>query len=267
MDYSIENLTITSSHPCLIILMIDQSRSMQEHFSENFSKAEFVANAINNFIYEIGLRCIGSEGNLQNRFELAVIGYGDSNNVRSKWAGKLDGKWVVKVNDIFNNPIEIINDLPLWIKPHNNGSTPMTKAFSTSYKISRDWIAYGKHLDCHPPIIINITDGEANDWGDEFKLLYDEIALIKQLKTNYGNSLVFNIHISNGSDKKVYFPSVINDDNQLANVLFNISSSLNENMIRIAQQKGYHIHNNAKGYIFNGNATDLINFLNIGTPQ
>jgi hypothetical protein len=38
-------------------------------------------------------------------------------------------------------------------------------------------------------------------------------------------------------------------------------------MIRIALQKGYDITNGAKGYVFNGNASDLINFLNIGTPQ
>ena len=46
-----------------------------------------------------------------------------------------------------------------------------------------------------------------------------------------------------------------------------MSTPLNENMVRIALQKGYNISNNPKGYIYNGNAVDLINFLNIGTPQ
>lgn len=267
MIYSLENLTITSSHPCLIVILIDQSRSMEEVFLKDLSKAEFVSNAINNLIYEIGLRCIGSEGNLQNRFEIAILGYGDSNKVQSKWAGNLLGKWVVKINEIFDNPLEIVNDIPIWIKPHHNGSTPMTKAFNNAYRISRDWIQFGNHIECHPPILINITDGEANDWGDDFKLIQDQIEMIKQLKTKYGPTLIFNIHLSSGNDKKIYFPSSLNNENYLVKILFEISSSLDDNMIRIAQQKGYNINQNAKGYVFNGDATDLINFLNIGTPQ
>lgn len=267
MIYSTENLTITSSHPCLIIILVDQSRSMGEIFQNELSKAAFVSNTINNLIYEAGLRCIGSEGNLQNRFEIAIIGYGDSNNVKSKWGGNLDCRWVVKINEIFNNPLEIVDDIPIWIQPHNNGSTPMTKAFNNAYKISKDWILFGKHAECHPPIIINITDGEANDWGDDFKLIYDQIDSIKQLKTIYGPALVFNIHLSNENDSKLHFPSILDTENPLATVLFEISSLMDINMIRIAKQKNYNIKIGARGYIYNGNANDLINFLNIGTPQ
>jgi hypothetical protein len=46
-----------------------------------------------------------------------------------------------------------------------------------------------------------------------------------------------------------------------------LSSPLNENMLRIAGSKGYQVQNGSKGYVFNGNANDLMNFLNIGTPQ
>jgi hypothetical protein len=38
-------------------------------------------------------------------------------------------------------------------------------------------------------------------------------------------------------------------------------------MLRIASSKGYQVQNGSKGYVFNGTASDLINFLNIGTPQ
>ena len=69
---------------------------------------------------------------------------------------------------------------------------------------------------------------------------------------------------------RILFPHDIysaNIKDKFAKVLFDISSVLNDNMVRLAQQKGYNIQPNSKGYVFNGNATDLINFLNIGTPQ
>lgn len=265
--FTTKNLTISSTHPCLIVFLIDQSRSMQEVFEQGESRAQFVTKTVNNLIYEAALRCIGSNGDLQNRFEFSVIGYGDSNNVQSKWEGNLKGKWIIKIKTLFNNPLEIVNDFPIWIKPHHNGSTPMTRAFENAKRLCKDWINFSNHKDCHPPIIINITDGEANDWGDDYSLLFDQVDDIKKLNTNYGPVLVFNIHISNVNDNSIYFPDRISIDGSLAKVMYDISSKLENNMLRIAQQKGYDVNENSKGYIFNGNASDLINFLNIGTPQ
>ena len=79
--------------------------------------------------------------------------------------------------------------------------------------------------------------------------------------------LILNIHISTRTGDKILFPSEINSDDKFAQLLFEISTQLDDNMVRIARQKGYHIMPGAKGYVFNGNASDLINFLNIGTPQ
>jgi hypothetical protein len=55
----------------------------------------------------------------------------------------------------------------------------------------------------------------------------------------------------------------VND--KFAKLLFDMSTPLNENMIRLARSKGYSILDGGKGYVFNGNATDLINFVNIGS--
>jgi hypothetical protein len=231
------------------------------------TKAVEVANAINDIIYDVGLRCIGNNGELKNRFEIAIIGYGkDDENVQSAWEGPLSGKWVVSIKNIFDFPIGEANCKPIWIKPYSLSNTPMTKAFENAKRLCRDWINWGNHKDCHPPIIINITDGEATDAGSEFYRLKNEVEDIKALRTNYGSTNVFNIHISTKAGDKVLFPSNINASDKFEKLLFDISTKLDTNMIRIAQQKGYNIHDNAKGYVFNGNATDLINFLNIGTP-
>jgi len=267
--HDIKNLTISSTNPCLLVYLIDQSYSMSEKFGNaSHTKADEVADAVNDILYEIGLRCIGGGGDIKNRFEIAIIGYGkESNSVLSGWEGQLSGKWVVPIKNVFDYPLGQENDKPIWIKPAAGNNTPMTKAFENANRLCNDWINWGNHRDCHPPIIINITDGEATDSGSSFIDLKNEVEKIKNLYTNYGKAKILNIHISNKSGDKLLFPNEVNTGDRFERLLFELSTSLDDNMIRIAQQKGYNISNNAKGYVFNGNATDLINFLNIGTPQ
>lgn len=268
--YDIRNLTISSTNPCLIVYLLDQSGSMGEKFGNGgHSKAEELANAINETIYELGLRCIGNSGELKNRFEIAIIGYGNGENVvKSAWEGQLAGKWVVSIKNVFEYPLSQMGDLPIWITPIANCNTPMTRAFTNAKMLCNDWINWGNHRDCHPPIIINITDGAATDGGFNNNQLRNEVEQIKRMGTNYGAINILNIHISTFNREHILFPSDtsgIYDGN--ARLLYDLSTPLNENMIRIAQQKGYNIQQGAKGYVFNGNANDLINFFNIGTPQ
>jgi len=266
----IRNLTITSTHPCLIVYLLDQSGSMADKFGNAYhTKSEELVNAINDVIYEVGLRCIGSGGELKNRFEIAIIGYGkDGDTVQSGWEGSLSNKWVVSIKNIFDFPLGQNGDKPIWIRPYANGSTPMTRAFENARNLCNDWINWGNHRECHPPIIINITDGEATDSGSNFNALRNEVDMLKRIGTNYGPVSILNIHISGSSGDRLLFPNDVSHFNdRLASLLFDMSTHLSENMIRLAQQKGYNIPSNAKGYVFNGNANDLINFLNIGTPQ
>jgi hypothetical protein len=236
--------------------------------NDKHAKSVEVANAINDIIYEVGLRCIGSGGEIKNRFEIAIIGYGkESDAVQSAWEGQLEGKWVVSIKNIFDYPLGQEHDKPIWIKPYSVNNTPMTKAFENAKRLCNDWINWGNHRDCHPPIVINITDGEATDGGRGFTRLKNEIAQLEQLRTNYGTVNILNIHISSRSGDKQLFPNKIETFDKFQQLLFDISTPLDDNMIRIAQQKDYDVVPGAKGYVFNGNASDLINFLNIGTPQ
>ena len=267
--YDIKNLTISSTNPCLIVYLVDQSGSMSDKFGNaSHSKAVEVSKAINDIIYELGLRCIGNGGELKNRFELAIIGYGKQmDTVQSAWEGQLSNKWVVSIKDIFDFPLEIVDDRPIWVKPYAVSGTPMTKAFENAKRLCADWINWGNHKDCHPPIIINITDGEATDSGYNFNILRQEVDQIRTLRTNYGNIQVFNIHISTSVGDKILFPNNLTSNDRFAKLLFEMSTPLDANMVRIAKLNGYNMYNESRGYVFNGNASDLINFLNIGTPQ
>ncbi|MDT0642739.1 hypothetical protein RM553_07825 [Zunongwangia sp. F363] len=176
------------------------------------NKAYEVADAINDIIYEVGLRCIGSNGDIKNRFEIAIIGYGkEANTVESGWEGSLSGKWVVSIKNIFEYPLGEKDGKPIWIKPYSNSNTPMTKAFENATRLCADWINWGNHADCHPPIVINISDGEATDAGSRFTPLKDQINQLKSLSTNFGNLNLLNIHISSSPEDKILFP-----DNGLA---------------------------------------------------
>ena len=247
--YDLRNFTITSAHPCLLVYLIDQSASMADDFGNSRnSKAREVADAINDLIYEVGLRCIGGLGDLRNRFEIAIIGYGrKGHGVQSAWEGDLAGKWVVPIKDIFEYPLEIENDKPIWIKPYTGYNTPMTKAFENAKRLCSDWIRWGNHMECHPPIVINVTDGEATDGGDRFLGLQKEIRDISELSTHYGQVRVFNIHLSKKSGNQLLFPESIAFRDEFQELLFQNSSSLDENMIRIARQKGYEMGNQARG--------------------
>lgn len=264
----LSNLVITSTNPCLLVYLVDQSLSMSDVFGNaNHSKSVEVAHAINEVLYEVGLRCIGTSGELKNRFEIAIIGYGKSKNtVQSAWEGPLQNKWVVSIKDIFDFPIGQENDQPVWIMPYANQDTPMTKAFENASRLCQDWINWGNHRDCHPPIVINITDGEATDAGHRFHPLIEQVDRLKSLSTNFGNAFVLNIHISSNSGERKLFPCNHDSSDRYAKLLFDLSSPLNDNMLRIAKSKGYQVENGSKGYVFNGNSSDLLNFLNIGTP-
>ena len=242
--HDIRNLTISSTNPCLLVYLVDQSYSMSEQFGNaSHSKAQEVAEAINDIIYEVGLRCIGSSGELKNRFEIAVIGYGkEANTVKSGWEGQLSGKWVVSINNIFEYPLGQENEKPIWIKPYAESNTPMTKAFENATRLCNDWINWGNHKDCHPPIVINITDGEATDAGSGFKPLKSQVEQLKSLRTNYGNVSILNIHISSKAGDKILFPSSIDSYDRFEQLLFEMSTPLDDNMVRIASQKGYNVN-------------------------
>ncbi len=273
--YDLNQLRISSTQPCLIVYLIDQSNSMSEQFGNaSHSKATELAKVINDAIYDIGLRCINTHGSnikIKNRFEIAIISYGkDTNHVQSAWEGALANKWVVSIEEIFDSHSSLgtENGKPIWIKPYAIANTPMTKAFENTKRLCKDWINWGNHKDCHPPIVINITDGQVTDAGHNFNALRNEINEIKQLRTNYGEVNILNIYISARTGNKLLFPNQISNNisDEFEKLLFEISTPLNANMINIARAKGYNIESNARGYIYNGDAKDLVNFLNIGTP-
>jgi hypothetical protein len=123
-----------------------------------------------------------------------------------------------------------------------------------------DWA--NAHYESFPPIVINVTDGEATD-GDPRPLA----AQLTTLITADGPLLMFNSHLSTRNDQPVQFPNapqLLPD--QFARTLFEMSSELTPRMISVARGLSIPLAEGARGFTFNADGQALTEFLDVGTP-
>jgi hypothetical protein len=148
---------------------------------------------------------------------------------------------------------------PIWFEPQAKGFTPMGQALSLAHKILSAWV--NSHQNSYPPIVINITDGEATDTGP-----VPQAEALCSLATFDGNVLLFNCHISNRPVAPIIFPDgdgELPDD--LARTLFSVSSPLPVSLRDMARNENVVIGDTARGFAFNADLVELIRFLDIGT--
>lgn len=261
---------ITRSNPSAIIFLIDQSESMEDGIKgdTNNPKKDGVAKAINRFIASLVTRCTRGPGNVYPYYYVGAIGYGLS--VGPGFVGKFQGMELVCISDLadaaridlktIHHPEgdEVVRTR-VWIDPVANGLTPMREAFQTARRIAQDFIT--RYPGCYPPMVINITDGDSTD-GDP----QEEAEQLAQLKSEDGNLLVFNIHLSSANAPSTVFP---NSDSSLAEdlsrMLFGMSSVLPNKMRQVAKELKLAIPEGARGFAFNADLVCVTNLLEIGT--
>lgn len=272
MPYTAE---ISRANPLCCLFLIDRSASMDEDWAGELGKkkADGLATIINRLLQNLVLRC--SKGpEVWNYFDIGVIGYGA--RVGSAFGGQLGGRDLVSISDIANFPIRIENrtrktddgagglveetlKLPIWFDPVADDGTPLCQAFTYARDILSKWI--DDHRNSFPPILINITDGESTD-GDPTKI----VNAIKNLQTNDGAALVFNIHLSAVYSEPILFPDSENGlPDEHARSLFRLSSALPLSMRASAWQMGITASEQSRGFAFNANPVAVIQFLDIGS--
>jgi hypothetical protein len=196
--------------------------------------------------------------------------------VGSAFNGPLIGRKLVPISEVGNLPARVeertkkVDDgagglveqrirFPVWFDPVASGTTPMCKALSVAQRILQGWLL--QHPNCFPPIVINITDGEATD-GDPS----GPAEAIRNLSSNDGEVLLFNLHLSSQRAPSIEFPD--SEDrlpNQFARLLFRMSSKLPDYMRSIALEEGYRVSEETRGFVFNADIVAVIRFLDIGT--
>jgi|JI10StandDraft_1071094.scaffolds.fasta_scaffold65696_2 hypothetical protein len=278
---------VTSTNPCAFVLLIDQSSSMDDDVETNsgelLNKANYLSGIVNKFLEELILTC-QKDRIIKDYFEILIIGYGrlnddDESIVQISWEGNLKNKTWVSVNELRNNPIRrekiskpnpskfgprILNEeVNVWIDPHAEGRTPMKQAFETCEKHLRDWVI--NNPNSFPPMVFNITDGEANDI-EEFEELVVASEKIKSISTNDGNALLFNMLLTDNSKSFTEFPTINErirfEENEYELALFDASSIIPQS---IKDKVSYlNKSEDTKALVF-GTMFNVINFLNIGT--
>lgn len=266
---------ISRGNPTAFVFVIDQSGSMVDRFGGGAakSKAQEVADAINNLLYTMVMRCSKGE-DVMDWFHVGVIGYGAQ--VGSCLNGATAGHDLLPISQIAANPakledktkkvsdgagglVDSVVKLPVWLKPLANGGTPMCAAFGKVKEILAAWSS--EHALAYPPTVIHITDGESTD-GDPTALA-DEL---RKAGTEDGDVVLFNVHISSKGGNQIRFPDTedgLPDD--YAKMLFRISSPLPEPIRREAGKEGFGVTDGSRGFAFNADLVQLIQFLDIGT--
>jgi hypothetical protein len=239
----------------------------------NKKKADGVADAINRLLQNLVIKCAKSDG-VRDYYEVGVIGYGE--RVGPAFGGALEKRSLVPVSEVANSPLRVEErkrkeedgagglveqevKFPVWFEPIASKGTPMCEALRCAHRLLGEWAS--QHQDSYPPIVINITDGEATD-GDPTP----EAEKIASLATNDGGVLVFNCHISSKAGSPIVFPeSEEGLPDQYARMLFRMASPLPDNLRQAARSEDLVVGESARGFAFNANLVELIRFLDIGT--
>lgn len=273
MSYAAE---ISRTNPSCFLFLIDQSGSMADPFGageSNKRKADGVSDAINRLLQNLVIKCAKEEG-VRDYYHIGVIGYGSQ--VGPALGGALAGKQLVPISEVANMPARLeertkkVEDgagglvdqtvrFPVWCDPVAHGGTPMCQALAQTQTLLQTWLA--QHPDCFPPIVINITDGESTD-GDPGPAA----DAIKQLKSNDGEVLLFNVHLSSHRAAPIKFPDSESElPDKFAQLLFRMSSTLPPYLRSLVEQEGTRVSDGTRGFVFNADIVSVIQFLDIGT--
>jgi len=256
---------LSTVNPGLILILLDQSGSMRTAYADR-TKAEFAALAVNRVIGEIIQACTAGD-NVKDRCHLGVIGYGS----KAELLFISSASQLAENTQIMNLPklipdgaggvVQVNQILRVFVPAISNGSTDMAGAFGLASQGVEKFI--GHYPDSFPPIVINITDGEPDDF-DKASLKASQLA---ELATSDGSVIIMNAYVSNDKDILIQLPS---DDtafstNKFAKFLYSLSSVLPEAMLAEAINSGFSAKKGARGFIFNADPDTLIRFLRFGT--
>lgn len=275
------NQEITRSHRTAFVLLLDRSASMQQHVrfgNMTAPKSQVVAYTANALITELLDRCRRTDG-LRNYYDIAVIGYcGDRVESLLCTEGfasvkELSTKEPATSTIAFEQELEDGSKILArhrqrnWIEPLAEGTTPMYEALHKALGLVEEWCEQPQNQDSFPPIVINITDGEPTDCGDND--LRDVCSLIKRTSTTDGNTLLLNIHIcSDDSLPSTIFPmqEEVVCLNPKARLLADCSSTMPSVLdAAIHDLKGVGATPPFVGMGYNASVVELLSMINIGS--
>jgi hypothetical protein len=259
MPYKAE---ISRSNPTAFMFVIDQSGSMADPVgTTELSRAEFVCDALNRVVINLITRSSKSEG-VRDYFQIGAIGYGGS-SVGPALAGPLADKTFNPISDFERYPLRIEQrdgmPFPIWFTPQAGGGTPMRKAMRTAAQALAEWC--DDYPESFPPTLLHVTDGEPSD-GDPEPI----VEQLKSLGTDDGEVLILNLHTGQSKSGPIKFPGSEEEViDGFGKILFRMSSVLPAAIASAARERGYQVNDNARGFFFNVEPVEIVEFFEIGT--
>lgn len=266
---------IERSAPTALLFLVDQSGSMSDRMAgSERTKAQFVADVLNRTLMNLIVRCKKSDG-VRDYFDIGVLGYG-GDSVVNGFDGALSQATLQRISLIEANPLRIeerkkkVDDgagglveqsvkFPVWFEPKADGGTPMRTAIMAAAEALAEWC--DTHPKSYPPTVLHVTDGESTDGDPE-----DLADSLRQFGTEDGNVLLLNLHVSARGGQPVQFPTTDSAlPDQYAKLLFRMSSQLPQHLVGVAQEKGITASFESRGFMFNADAEQIVNFFDIGT--
>ena len=272
---------VNRQNKACFLFLLDQSFSMEEPLGDSTRrKCDELVAAINGWLQNMAIRATGDAG-IKDWMDVGVIGYRTDQNaqpiIESALQGPLAGRTLVSITEIGAHPariesrtqsfpdeetgemVEVPCESPVWVDPKAEGGTPMCHMLYQAHQILSDWIA--QHPRSFPPIVVHITDGESQD-GDPIPYAN----AVRSLATADGNVLLFNCHLSMTKANPFMFPAAEEGlPDELAKVLFRMSSILPEPFMRHAAEELFPLQPGARGLAFNADMVCLIQCVNMGT--
>ena len=273
--------SITREHRTAFLLLLDRSGSMRERVlfdGREVTKACAVAETANRFLFELTERARRSDG-VRDYYDVAVLSYsGDA--VESLLSERPE---FIQISELARRRTEqsvwsrehelpggghtiVTTVTPRHIEPYAEGRTPMFEAMDEACNMLRSWCADPRNAASFPPVVLNITDGEFSDCGEDE--LVDISRSIRSLGTDDGNVLLLNIHIASGSGAPMIFPTEaeIPFAGRNAEIMARCSSLMPASFEQIIRQyRGSMVQPPFIGMSYNAPITEVLNIINIGS--
>ena len=249
-------------NPGMFLILLDQSLSMAELYTDTLGKQMVAAQIVNRTIEGIVNLCVKGEG-ISDRCFIGVIGYGAVvelilGDMVSEIA---ENPKVIEKNQKYLDDEIIEIESPIWIKPRAENGTPMTEAFELAFQKARDWII--DHPDCFPPVMINISDGYPSN-TESAKQVAEELM---NLSTSDGNVLLMNVYIHPSSTDAIILPIELSFDDEGAQFLFEISSVIPDNLIYRAERVGLPTKSGSRLFVYKADAGILFSLLKFASTM
>jgi hypothetical protein len=273
--------------PGCMIFLLDHSFSMTDPLAGSTrSKRDALALAINRFLSELLLKCQPT-GEVRHYFDVAVISYTTDKAgaavIVPALKGPLAGRELVSTVELEQQPLridesikhvddgeggltQIVKRVQVWYEAPPDSEmkgTPMCNAFNYVARIVQNWSS--SHPHCFPPVVIHITDGQANDGPPE--AVQTAADQIRAQSTNDGAALLFNCHLSELQAMGVLFPVSEAElpADPYAHLLFKISSEIPDMLRKSAEQSQIKMPPGARGMAFNADSAGMLMLIQSGT--